>query len=200
MILIGASGHAKVIIDTLEKMGEEVSFLLDANPMIKELQGYEVKYDKEHSFDLEEEYLLSIGANMIRKRLAERNELTYGWAIHPSAILADDVSIGQGTVVMAGTVVNSSTQIGNHCIINTSSSIDHDCLLGDYVHISPNATLCGTVKVGEGTHIGAGASIIPNITIGEWANIGAGAVVIRDVPDGATVVGNPAKVIKIKND
>ncbi|GHE68740.1 MULTISPECIES: acetyltransferase [Roseivirga] len=199
MILIGASGHAKVIIDILEKNDEAVEYLLDANPNIKELAGYEVITDTGHNYALDKQYIISIGANSIRQKIAGLHNLTYGWAIHPSAILGDDVSIGQGTVIMAGAVINSSTQIGNHAIINTSASVDHDCKIGDYVHISPNATLCGTVEVGEGTQVGAGATIIPNLKIGKWATIGAGAVIISNVPDHAVVVGNPGRVIRLNN-
>ncbi len=93
-------------------------------------------------------------------------------------------------------MINVDTKIGKHCIINTAASIDHECVLEDFVHISPNATLSGGVYVGEGTHIGSGAVIVPNIKIGKWATIGAGAVIIRDVPDYATVVGNPGRIIK----
>lgn len=199
MILIGASGHAKVILDILEKNEFTVDYLLDANPNIKELAGYNVIEDKDHIDDIDQEYIVSIGSNLIRKRVSEQRKVKFGWAIHPDSILGDDVSIGQGTVVMAGAIINPSTQIGNHCIINTSASIDHDCEIADYVHISPNATLCGTIEVGEGTHIGAGATIIPNLKIGKWATIGAGAVVIEDVPDYAVVVGNPGRIIKIGN-
>ena len=199
MILIGASGHAKVIIDSLEKSNEEINYLVDANPNIKGLAGYKVLKEDGYTPLSDEEHIISIGSNAIRKSLAERFTVPYGWAIHPNAILGDDVSIGQGTVVMAGVIINPSTQIGNHCIINTSSSIDHDCQIEDFVHISPNATLCGTIKIGEGTHIGAGATIIPNLKIGKWATIGAGAVVIKDVPDYAVVVGNPGRIIKIGN-
>ncbi len=199
MILIGASGHAKVIIDILEKVNEPVDFLVDANSTIRELLGYKVVAESIYEPLKDSEHIISIGSNSIRKRVAISKNLKYGWAIHPSSILADDVSIGQGTVVMAGTIINSSTSIGNHCIINTSASIDHDCIVEDYVHISPNATLCGTIHIGEGTQVGAGATIIPNVKIGRWVTIGAGAVIINDVPDFAVVVGNPGKVIKIKN-
>lgn len=199
MILIGASGHAKVIIDILEKTEEKVNYLVDANPDIKELAGYDVVEDNGYEPSEEEEYIISIGSNAIRKRIAEQRKLKFGWAIHPSAILGDDVSVGQGTVIMAGAIVNASTQIGNHCIINTSASVDHDCKLGDFVHISPNSTLCGTIEVGEGTQIGAGATVIPNIKIGKWVTIGAGAVIVKDVPDYAVVVGNPGRIIKTKN-
>ena len=200
MILIGASGHAKVILDILEKSGVEILFLLDKDPTIKELLGYKVKLDEEYVYDNNQEYLISIGSNLIRKNIAEKLILNYGWGIHPSVILGDDVSVGQGTVLMAGSIVNSSTSIGNHCIINTSASIDHDCQLDDFVHISPNATLCGGIEVGEGSQIGAGSVVIPNLKIGKWVTVGAGSVVIENVPDGATVVGNPARIIKRSND
>ncbi|OEK01619.1 acetyltransferase [Roseivirga sp. 4D4] len=197
MILFGASGHAKVIIDILEKQGVEVGFLVDANPEIKSLQSYRVINESEiDSYLLDQEIIISIGDNKIRKELSEQLKSEFGWAVHPSSILGDDVTIGQGTVIMAAAVVNSSTEIGNHAIINTACSIDHDCSIADYVHISPNATLCGTVTVGEGTHIGAGATIAPNLSIGEWATIGAGTVIIKDVPDRAVVVGNPGRMIR----
>jgi len=196
MILIGASGHAKVIVDILEKLDVEIDYLIDANPEIQEVQGYEVRQEKESKPKASEEVIISIGSNAIRKTLAEKHDYEFGWAIHPSAILGDDVSIGAGTVVMAGVIINSSTAVGNHNIINTSVSIDHDCQLADYVHVSPNATLCGGIKVGEGTHIGAGTTIIPNLNIGKWVTIGAGCVIIEDIPDYAVVVGNPGRIIK----
>lgn len=199
MVLFGASGHAKVVIDILERSGIEMSHLVDANPEIEELAGYQVMDEAGYMSFSEEEYIISIGSNAIRKKIVKDSNLVYGWAIHPSAILGDDVSIGQGTVVMAGAIINPSTQVGNHCIINTSASIDHDCIIEDFVHISPNATLCGTIEVGEGTHVGAGATIIPNLKIGKWATIGAGAVIIENVPDYAVVVGNPGRIIRIKN-
>jgi acetyltransferase EpsM len=200
MILFGASGHAKVIIDSLEKSGQQIEFLVDANPDIKELQGYEVIHESDYQSSSDDEVIVSIGHNKIRQQVTMDLKVSFGWAIHPTVVLADDVSIGAGTVLMAGAIINPSTEIGHHCIINTSASIDHDCILNDFVHISPNATLCGGITVGEGTHVGAGATIIPNLTIGKWVTIGAGAVVIENVPDGVTVVGNPAKVIKRDNE
>lgn len=106
--------------------------------------------------------------------------------------------MGEGTVVFHHAVIQASAIIGRHCIVNTSSSTDHDCTLEDFVHISPHATLSGNVMVGEGTHIGAGATVIPGITVGKWCVIGAGAVVTEDIPDYATAVGVPARIIKIK--
>ena len=196
MILFGASGHAKVIIDILEKQGVSIEYLVDADPNIKELQSYQVKYEGDYVASSVDKVIVSIGSNKIRKDVARLLNVEFGWAIHPSAILGDDVSVGQGSVVMANTAINSSSSIGNHNIINTNASIDHDCELMDYVHISPNATLCGGIKVGEGTQIGAGATIIPNLSIGKWATIGAGSVIINNIPDYAVVVGNPGRIIK----
>lgn len=199
MILIGASGHAKVILDILERNNREIKCLVDANPNIKQLCGYKVEHDVDFDFT-NQQAILSIGSNAIRKKLAEHLPCNFVIGIHPQSVLDSTVSVKEGTVIMAGVVINRDTQVGKHTIINTSSSIDHDCVIEDYAHISPNATLCGTVHVGEGTQIGAGAVVSPNIKIGKWAVIGAGAVVIRDIPDFAVVVGNPGKIIKYTND
>lgn len=195
MILFGASGHAKVIIDILVKSGKTVEFLIDSNPAITSLMNYPVR--QEHKTDFgSQEIIISIGANGVREKVARELSGPFGNAIHPSAVLAQGVEIQEGTVVMAGTVINTDCKVGKHCIINTSVSLDHDCNVGDYVHISPNATLCGTINVGEGTQIGAGATVIPNLNIGKWATIGAGAVIIENVPDYAIVVGNPGRIIR----
>jgi len=197
MILFGASGHAKVIIDILEKQGIHVDHLVDADPEIKSLQSYNVFHESSWNSESEDqEVIISIGNNKIRKQVTDRLKNKFGWAIHPSAILGDEVSVGHGSVIMAGAIINSATDIGNHTIINTACSIDHDCHLADFVHVSPNATLCGSVSVGEGTHIGAGATIIPNLTVGKWVTVGAGAVITKDIPDFAVVVGNPGRIIR----
>ncbi|OEK05198.1 acetyltransferase [Roseivirga misakiensis] len=196
MILYGASGHAKVIIDILEKEGIEVDFLVDADRSITELQSYKVIHEPDYKEKESDEVIISIGSNLIRKKLADKLSVKYGWAVHPNAVLGDGVVIGQGSVVMAGAIINSATTIGNHCIINTTASVDHDCDLKDFVHVSPNATLCGTIEVGEGTQIGAGATVLPNLKIGKWVTIGGGSVIIEDVPDRAVVVGNPGRIIR----
>ena len=199
MILFGASGHAKVVIDILEKLNVQIEYLVDANSEIDNLMGYEVIHDSKYEAKTKDQLIICIGNNQIRRKLVTQLSSQFGRAIHPSARLSNAASVGEGSVVMALSVINSSTSVGNHCIINTSASVDHDCLLEDYVHISPNATLCGNVKVGEGTQIGAGATVLPNINIGKWSMIGAGAIIVNDVPDYATVVGNPGKVIRIAN-
>ena len=194
LYLIGASGHAKVILDIAEQGSVDVIGLYDKDENITELKGFRVRPEKYISNS--DELIISIGDNHIRKKLSLKfKNNRYSLLVHPKAIVNSNVSFGNGTVVMAGTVINSDTKIGDHCIINTASSVDHDCSIADYVHIAPNSTLCGGVVIGEGTLIGAGAVILPNIKIGSWAKIGAGSVVTGDVAAGQTVVGNPAKVV-----
>lgn len=198
--LFGASGHAKVIIESLELSGMPVGGIRDDNPAIKKLLEYEVSTQFPLAFDAQrDEVIVSIGNNRIRKKIVNFNSFNYATVTHPSAVLSKRSRIGKGTVVMAGVSVNSGAQIGDHVILNTNCSIDHDCLLEDYVHISPNAALAGDVTIGEGTHIGIGACVIQGIRIGRWCTIGAGTVIIQDIPDGSTVVGNPGRIIKTDN-
>lgn len=198
VIIIGAGGHAKVIADIIEKSDDNLVGFLDDNP---EAFGKVVYKDKtvlgttqeiEKYQDLY--FVIGIGSNHVRKNISYKYNLKWYTAIHPNAIIANCVNIGQGSVVMAGAIINPYTTIGNHCIINTKSSLDHDNLIEDYVHISPGATLAGTVTIKELTWICAGATVINNITIERNNIIGAGAVVIRDIiGTDKTYIGVPAK-------
>lgn len=198
MIVYGASGHGKVIIEILENLNTPCIELwddADRDPIWE--------YPVKKPGDTTDKVVIGIGINATRKKVSERlasKKVEFGTAIHSDAHISKRTTIGEGSVIMAGVTINADTSIGKHCIVNTSASIDHDCMLGDYVHISPNATLSGDVHVGEGTHIGSGASTIQGIRIGKWCTIGAGAVVIQDIPDFSTAVGNPARVIKIKEN
>jgi sugar O-acyltransferase (sialic acid O-acetyltransferase NeuD family) len=197
MIIYGASGHGKVILNLLRKCGfEQFQFIDDG---IKKDWGYgNVISPKEIGPFIDEPAVIAIGSNHQRKKVSLKYLLNYQSAIHPQSILAIPHSyIGPGTVIMAGVVVNPEVKIGKHVILNTSCCIEHECIIEDFVHVSPNATLCGKVSVFEGAHIGAGAVVIQGVKVGKWSTVGAGAVVINDVPDYAAVVGNPAKVIKI---
>ena len=197
LYLYGASGHGKVIAEIADENGFEIQAFIDADETKTLILNYEVVHHiPTDVFNL----IIAIGNNNIRKKIAEENsELTYPVLIHPSANISKRSIIKDGTVLMAGVSVNTDVYIGKHCIINTNASIDHDCIIEDFVHISPNAALAGNVEVGEGTHIGIGACIIQGIKIGKWCTIGAGTVIINDIPDGATVVGNPGRIIKIKS-
>lgn len=199
MILYGASGHAKVVISSLLSCNITITALYDDDKSKQRLMGYDIFYNLDELLKLKDEFIISIGDNLIRKNVAEMLICNFGKAVHSSSIIDDSAMIDEGTVILHNSVIQSSVKIGKHVIVNTSASIDHDCVIEDYSHISPNATLSGNVKIGEGTHIGAAAVIIPNVKVGKWCKIGAGAVIIKDVPDYSVVVGNPGKVIKCLN-
>lgn len=189
VIIIGASGHGKVIADIIEKNGDNVFAYLDDDTSKSGVIGDVsqcVKYP-------DKKFVIAIGNNTIRKRIAETYSLDYYTAIHPSAVIAKDVTLGEGTVVMANAVINPSTSVGRHCIINTGAVVEHDNRLADYVHLSPNATLCGTVTVGENTHVGAGVTVRNNISITDNVIIGCGSVVIKDIKKSGIYVGVPVK-------
>lgn len=192
--LYGASGHAKVVLEIAEELTLSVGGLVDLNPEIKELLGYQVTTRMPEG--LNNSFFISIGSNIIRKKVSQSLKVKFETLIHPKSNLSRRIEIGNGTVIMTGVSINSSVKIGNQVIINTNSSIDHDCWIEDYVHISPNVALAGNVQVGEGSHVGIGASVIQGIKIGRWCTIGAGSVIIRNVPDYTTVVGNPGRIIK----
>ena len=196
-ILYGAGEQGAVTAEIVEITGNEFLFFLDQDSSIKNKIGYDVFQQDDLNLKIENcFYLISIGNNYLRKKIASENSINYGILTHPSSVISKRSKIEEGTVVMPGVCVNSSTVIGKHCILNTRCSVDHDCILEDFVHISPGATLGGRVSVGEGTQIGIGASILPGINIGKWCMIGAGAVVTRDIPDGVTAFGVPAKIIE----
>ena len=194
MYLYGASGHAKVIIDTLIASGVKIEELFDDDLSINELMNIPVKHD----WNRESPVIISIGNNLSRKQIAEKLQCSFGTAVHPSAVVSPSAIIGEGSVLMQSAIVQSCARIGRHCILNTGASIDHECVIEDYVHVSPQATLCGNVHVGEGAWIGAAAVVIPGVRIGKWSTIGAGSVVVSDIPDGAVAYGNPCRVKSIK--
>ncbi|MBN1774916.1 MAG: acetyltransferase [Clostridiales bacterium] len=202
LVIIGAGGHGKVIADIAVKSNQWSKVLfLDDDSTIQSVGIHEVvgiisdasKYEKNAVF------LVAIGDNEIRQKIQSKLELqglSLAKLIHPNAVIASDVEIGSGSVVMAGVVINSSTHIGKGCIINTSSSIDHDCDLGDYVHISPGAHLAGNIHVGDRTWLGLGSLIINNLRICNDCTVGAGTVVLRNIDETGTYVGVPARKVE----
>ena len=204
IFVFGASGHAKVVIDIIERQGDyRIAFLADDAPDLKgtDMYDYRIIGGKEELLAASSirQGIVAIGSNHDRERVAEwliANGFELITAIHPSAQIGRGVCIGRGSVVMAGVEINSGTRIGSNAIINTRASIDHDCIINDAVHIAPGATLCGHVEIDSGTLICAGATIIPNIKIGSNVIVGAGATVILYLPSNCTAVGNPARIIK----
>lgn len=194
LIIIGASGHGKVVADIATLNGYKDIVFLDNDPEIKTCAGHPVLGPDTMTSELDGNVFVAVGNAEIRKKLMERDaNRNFPVLIHPSAVVAKSAEIGAGSVVMAGAVINPGAQIGKGCIINTSSSVDHDCMVGDYVHISVGAHLSGTVVVGTGTWIGAGAIVSNNVDICADCVIGAGAVVIKDITEPGTYVGVPAR-------
>lgn len=197
MNIYGASGHGKVIIDLVRSRMLEVHHILDDNRNIEKIYDFPVIHCCTPKI-LKYETIVAIGDNYIRKKkvISFRGSFYRGIS-HAAAVVDCTVKLGEGTVIMANATVNADTIVGSHCILNTNCVVDHDCLLENFVHISPGTVLAGGVEVGEGAHIGIGAMVIPGKKIGKWSTIGAGAVIIEDVPDFATVVGNPGRIIRI---
>lgn len=200
LIIIGASGQGRVIADIAEKLGYcEIAFL-DDNTNIKSCGKFKIigtcsAAPKDPLVD----FIVAIGNPRVRRKILNTltdNGMNVVSLVHPAAVIAADVEIGEGSVVMAGAVINPNTKIGKGCIINTCSSVDHDCVINDFVHVSVGSHIAGTVNVGQNTWVGAGAIISNNINISSDCMIGAGAVVVKNISESGTYVGVPAKRIK----
>lgn len=202
IFIFGASGHAKVVLDIVERQGRaKIAAIVDDDPGARgrKLLGYPVAGGRDELLARGARaglVIVAIGANSPRRSVAawlDSQGFGFASAIHPSAQIGREVRIGAGTVVMAGAAINPDSDVGMHCIVNTGASVDHDCTLGDGVHVAPGARLCGGVSVGAGAFVGAGAVIVPGRRIGADAIIAAGAVVLKDVPERTVFAGNPAK-------
>lgn len=199
LIIIGASGHGKVVADIALKMNkwQSIAFLDNDENLFSSI-GIKVigKSSEVTSYIESHDIFVGIGNNVTRKKIQETLEVegaSIPKLIHPTAVLGEQVEIGCGTAVMAGVVINCSAKIGKGCIINTGATLDHDNLLEDYVHISPGAHLAGTVKVGKGSWLGIGSLVSNNIHITSNCMVGAGAVVVKDITETGTYVGVPAR-------
>ena len=200
VIVIGASGHGKVVADIVLKSGDTLIGFLDDNetlpatvagiPLLGKIDDY-AKYP-------DAAFVIAIGNPAVREKIACRLDGVHWYtAVHPCAVVsALDMQIGDGSVVMANAVINPSAHIGQHCIINTAAVVEHDNQIGDFAHISVGAKLGGTVSIGDRTWIGIGATVNNNLFICNRCTIGAGAVVIKDIKESGTYVGVPARKIK----
>lgn len=198
LIIIGASGHGKVLADIAYKNEYEIIEFLD-DDLSKRTNGkYKVvgttndidKYINQYDF------IVGIGDNVIRKKYCEilsSQNIELAILIHPSAIIDPTVVIGSGTVIMANAVINANTTIGKCNIINTASTLDHDCFIGDFVHISPGVHIAGNVHIGNNNWIGVGSSIINNLNICSDVIVGAGTTLIHDIKEPGTYVGIPLR-------
>ncbi len=200
LVILGASGHGKVIADIAEKNGYTNIVFLDDNPQVKFCGDYKVVGTCKDALSYKDaDFVVAIGNAKIRSKI--QSELTEQAMhvvplIHPAAVIASSARIGAGTVVMAGAVVSPCAEIGKGCIINTCASVDHDCCIHDYVHVSVGAHIAGAVTIHDRTWIGAGATVSNNIEITSDCTIGAGAVVVASINESGTYVGVPARKIK----
>ena len=204
VIIIGAGGHARVLLDSLRLQKVKVLGALDKRSGQEVIEGLSILGDDSAivKYSPDEVELVnglgSVGDTSLRRGIFEKfKNMGYHFrsVIHPAAIVAEDCILEEGVQVMAGAVINTGSQIAADSIVNTGAVIDHECRIGRHVHIAPGVTISGGVQVGDGSHIGTGATVIQCVTIGERALVGAGAVVIGDVASGNKVVGVPAKAI-----
>lgn len=207
LVVYGAAGHAKVVFDIVEKQGVyEILSVLDrykptgtkcgtqyVSGTMEDLPGML----RDHP-DLE--VIVAIGDNWARGRISCEivqlcPDIRFGLAVHPSAQIGSGVTVGQGTVIMAGAVINPAAHVGEGCILNTRASLDHDSVMGSFASLGPAAAIGGGVHIGAYTSLGIGAAVIQEIHIGEHVVVGAGAVVVRHIPDSVVAYGVPARVI-----
>lgn len=199
LIIIGAGGHGRVVADIALRTNRwEYIYFLDDDEALKYSMGIEVIGKNSEAFNLIDSYdiFVAIGNNKIRSKIQEQLK-TAGACIpvlmHPNATVGEQVRIGNGTVLMAGVVINCGTRIGNGCIINTGATVDHDCVIEDYCHISPGTHIAGTVNIGMETWLGIGVCVSNNVYITSECKIGAGAAVVKDINEAGTYVGVPAR-------
>lgn len=196
VVVIGAGGHAKVVISTLRAAGHEVAAVFDDDPAKwgTRVLGVEVVGGvgaiAEHPYA---HGVVAIGDNRVRRAVAGKVGLRWVTAVHPGAHVDASAAIGPGSVVFAGAVVQPGAVIGGHVVVNTGVIVEHDCALGDFSQAASGTTLAGGVQVGEGAMLGVGTAVIPGVRIGPWATVGAGSVVVRDLPGGVVAYGVPAR-------
>lgn len=201
-LILGAGGHAKVVLDALQRGSPEARIeVWDEDPAKAgtRLLGIAVKTGREA---LRRSCHVAIGDNEARRRLGEAVLAAGGSlaaVVHPAAQVSRHASLGEGAFVAAQAVVAPSARVGRGAIVNHGAVVDHDCEVGEWTHIAPGAILGGGVRVGAGCLIGSGAVILVGIQVGERATVGSGAVVTRDVPARATVIGVPARESSGKN-
>jgi sugar O-acyltransferase (sialic acid O-acetyltransferase NeuD family) len=211
ILLFGASGHAKVVIDILEKSGLwDIVGIIDGRRADTEatVYGHKVLGSDEDLPRIAQEMsvdhgIIAVGDNFRRAKIRQKilglcPEFKFGSAIHPGSVIARGVSVGEGTVIMAGAVVNSDTRIGRFCIVNTNASMDHDSQLEDFASLAPGAVLGGNVTIGAFSAVSLGAMVKHGIAIGEHSVVGAGAIVMRDVQAYCVCYGQPSRFVRAR--
>ncbi len=208
LVIVGAGGHAAVVIEAVRAMGLwDIVGLLDPAPPAQSVLGVPVLGGDDQMSKMlaagVANAVIAIGSNVLRERLG-RVAFGLGFAlppvIHPSALVSPSARIGNGAVVMARAVVGTRVVVSDFAIVNTGAVLDHDNVVGTAAHVAPGCALAGCVRIGDRTLVGVGSSIRPDSVIGADAVIGAGSVVVADVADRATVVGAPARMLRTKGE
>jgi UDP-perosamine 4-acetyltransferase len=200
VVILGAGGHAKVVVELLRACGQTIVGLLDADPTPRQVLGVDVIGDDLRLAGLRRDGVahafVALGDNRLRAEVGRRlGELGFELvnAVSPQAIVSPSVRLGAGVAIMAGAVINAEGRIDDLAIINTGAAIDHDAWIGEAAHVAPGSALAGNVTVGRRAFLGIGCSVVPGVNIGDDAIVGAGACVLRDVEAATTAVGVPAQ-------
>lgn len=196
VVVIGGGGHAKVVISTLRACGHSVPAVFDDDTAQwgTQILGVPVSGPAEAACRAGYEWgFIAIGQNTARQSMARRLNLRWLVLVHPTAYVAPEVKLGDGTVVMAGAIVQPGSVIGEQTIVNTGATLDHDCRVENFAHLAPGVHLAGNVHVAEGAFLGTGCVVIPGRQVGAWTTVGAGAVVVRDLPGEVVAYGVPAR-------
>jgi acetyltransferase EpsM len=206
LVIVGAGGHAMVVADLADLAGYTVVGFIDdvfierrGTPFCRatvvggaEQLAILLAAGVRHA-------VVAIGECAARQALADR-ACKHGFDLvtlcHPTASVARDCTIGPGTVLMAGAIVNPGAEIGSNVIVNTAASVDHECRISDGVHVGPGVRLGGRVQVGRGTWIGIGSVVKDGVRVGPGTIVGAGSLVLRDLPGGVVAFGSPATIVR----
>tara|TARA_R110002049_G_scaffold296797_1_gene485189 strand:+ start:21811 stop:22503 length:693 start_codon:yes stop_codon:yes gene_type:complete len=208
ILIIGASGHAKVIVDIIEKQKQYniVGFLDTFKEKGEKLFEYTILGSENDLNEIVEQNnivgcFVAIGDNCTRKIMSKKiaalnPTIKFINAIHPNSTIGKEVELGHGIAIMPGVVINSDSKIGNFCILNTNSSLGHDGVMYNYSSISSGVRTGGNLRLNECSAVSIGATIIENIVIGKDTIIGAGSLVTKNIPSEVVAYGIPAKIIK----
>lgn len=205
LIIVGAGGYAKSVLDSVDHMNfRMVGYLDDIKPEGTIHQGYAVLGNDIDSLSNPEAYVYFIAIGNNRKRMEwfkhlKDHNLSLINVIDKSALVSRAATLGEGCFIGKLAILNHGSHVGNNSVINTRALLEHGCDIGDHVNISTNATLNGDVRCEEGSFVGSGSVINGQLNIGDWSLVGSGAVVIKDVLPNTTVVGVPAKPIESEN-
>jgi len=208
VVIVGSSGHAKVVIDIVrrEERFEIVGLLDDARPPGAETLGLAVLgalHELPNHIENHSVYgvIIAIGDNFQRRRVVQRlsescPNVVFPTLVHPAANVAPDVEVGEGTIIVAGATLNPGSKVGRFCILNTNCSLDHDSSLGDFASLAPHAATGGNCSIGPHSAVGIGATILNGIEVGEHTVVGAGALVLTPLPPGVVAYGSTARIIR----